>query len=48
MKREIRIAQSVSRQDTPVMSAAYNPSNAVRFFFAQLFFGFFSFTPIPI
>ena len=49
MKREIRLSQSVSRrQDTPVMSAANNPSNAVRFFFAQLFFGFFSFTPIPI
>jgi len=47
MKREILSARSVSRLAMPsVMSA----NNAVRFIFAQLFFGIFGFwfTPIPI
>ena len=47
MKREIRSTHSVS---LPAMSRAMSVNNAVRFFFAQLFFVFFGywFTPMPI
>ena len=47
MKREIRSTRSVSRL---TMSSAMSVNIAVRFFFAQLFFGIFDFwfTPVPI
>ena len=44
MKRNTCLPQSVTRRDTAAMSIY----NAVRFIFAQLFFGFFVFTPVPI
>ena len=44
MKREIRSTQSVSRL---TVSSVMFTNNAVRFIFAQLFFGFW-FTPLPI
>ena len=45
MKRETRTAMSASRR---AMSSAMSAHNAVRFTFAQLFFGIFGFTPLPI
>jgi len=42
MKREIRASQPVSRLAMP---SAMSVNNAVRFIFAQLFFGMFWFTP---
>jgi len=47
MKREIRSTMSASRLATP---SGMSVNNAVRFFFAQLFFGIFGFwfTPMPI
>lgn len=47
MKREIRSTQSVSRR---AVSCVMSANNAVRFIFAQLFFGVFGFwfTPVPI
>ena len=44
MKREALCTPSVSRR---AMSIAMSANNAVRFIFAQLFFGFW-FTPRPI
>ena len=45
MKRMISSTQTVSRRD---MSSVMFANNAVRFIFAQLFFAFFSFSPIPV
>ena len=45
MKREPSTAMSASRR---AMSSAMSAHNAVRFTFAQLFFGIFGFTPLPI
>ena len=47
MKREIRSTQSVSRR---AVSCVMSANSAVRFIFAQLFFGVFGFwfTPVPI
>jgi len=47
MKREIRSTQSAACRN---MSSAMSVNNAVRFIFAQLFFGIFGFLfmPIPI
>ena len=47
MKRDIRSTRSVSRL---TMSSAMSVNIAVRFFFAQLFFGIwgFWFTSIPL
>ena len=45
MKSEIRSTRTVS---LPAMSRAMSVNNAVRFFFAQLFFGFIRFSPTPV
>ena len=45
MKRMNTSAQTVSYRE---MSSAISANNAVRFIFAQLFFAFFSFSPIPV
>ncbi|MDO4866638.1 MAG: hypothetical protein Q4C10_08765 [Clostridia bacterium] len=47
MKREIRSTQSVS---SLLMPSVLSVNHAVRFIFAQLFFGIFGFgfTPMPI
>lgn len=48
MMHAIRSAQAVSRRhDAPVMPVFRAISNAVRFYFAQLFFGFWSFVFMP-
>ena len=58
MKRETRTAMSASRRAMSINDRRHRPSeaadnraqmyNAVRFTFAQLFFGIFGFTPLPI